>query len=113
MLELLSRDRTVVRMNKIAFCVCLRRNGNSTINRFPELHPQLSKRLRQEVDQGEAIARVSVDIKWCFVAQGYPSLCSPMDCRPPDFSALGILQARILEWVTVPSSSRGSSQLRN
>ena len=31
------------------------------------------------------------------------------DCRPPGSSVLGILQARILEWVAV-SSSRGSSQ---
>ena len=32
-----------------------------------------------------------------------------MDCRPPGSSVHGILQARILEWVAVPSS-RGSSQ---
>ena len=35
-----------------------------------------------------------------------------MDCSPPDSSVHGILQARILEWVTVPSSS-GSSQRRD
>ena len=34
-----------------------------------------------------------------------------MDCRPPGFSILGILQARILEWVAMPSS-RGSSPFR-
>ena len=33
----------------------------------------------------------------------------PMDCSPPDSSVHGILQARILEWVAMPSS-RGSSQ---
>ena len=27
------------------------------------------------------------------------TLCGPMDCSPPGFSVLGILQARILEWV--------------
>ena len=32
-----------------------------------------------------------------------------MDCSPPDSSAHGIFQARILEWVAI-SSSRGSSQ---
>ena len=26
--------------------------------------------------------------------------CCPVDCRPPAFSVHGILQARILEWVT-------------
>ena len=41
--------------------------------------------------------------------QSCPTLCDPMDCSPPDSSVHGILQARILEWVTVPSS-RGSSQ---
>ena len=35
-------------------------------------------------------------------------LCNPMDYSPPGFSVHGILQARILEWVAMPSS-RGSS----
>ena len=34
--------------------------------------------------------------------------CNLLDCTPPGFSVHGILQARILEWVAVPSS-RGSS----
>ena len=37
------------------------------------------------------------------------TLCHAMDCSPPGFSVLGILQARLLEWVAI-SSSRGSSQ---
>ena len=37
------------------------------------------------------------------------TLCNPMDCSPPDFSVHGVLQARTLEWVVMPSS-RGSSQ---
>ena len=37
-----------------------------------------------------------------------PTLCDPMDCSPPGASVYGILQARILEWVAMPSS-RGSS----
>ena len=40
------------------------------------------------------------------------TLCDPMDCSPPGSSVHGILQARILEWVAMPSS-RGSSQSRN
>ena len=39
--------------------------------------------------------------------QSYLTLCNPMDCSPPCSSVHGILQARILEWVAVPSS-RGS-----
>ena len=37
-------------------------------------------------------------------AQASPTLCNPMDCGPPASSVRGILQARILEWVAVPSS---------
>ena len=39
--------------------------------------------------------------------QPCPTLCDPMDCRPPGSSVHGILQARVLEWVAM-SSSRGS-----
>ena len=38
------------------------------------------------------------------VAQSCLTLCDPMDCSPPDFSAHGILQARILEWVAISFS---------
>ena len=43
--------------------------------------------------------------------QSCPTLCNPMDHSPPGSSVHGILQARILEWVAMPSS-RGSSQPR-
>ena len=46
------------------------------------------------------------------VTQSCPTLCDPMDCSSPGSSVHGILQARILEWVAVPSS-RGSSQPRD
>ena len=39
-------------------------------------------------------------------------LFDPMDCSLPGSSGHGILQARVLEWVAVPSS-RGSSQPRD
>ena len=32
------------------------------------------------------------------------TLCNPVDCSPPGSSVHGILQARILEWVAMPSS---------
>ena len=40
------------------------------------------------------------------------TLHDPMDCNPPGSSVHGILQARILEWVAMPSS-RESSQSRD
>ena len=36
--------------------------------------------------------------------QSCPTLCDPMDNSLPGSSVHGILQARILEWVTMPSS---------
>ena len=41
-----------------------------------------------------------------------PTLCDPTDCSPPGSSAHGLLQARIVEWVTM-TSSRGSSHPRD
>ena len=35
------------------------------------------------------------------VTQSCPTLCDPLDCSPPGSSVHGILQARILEWVTI------------
>ena len=45
----------------------------------------------------------------CLVAQSCPTLCDPVDCNPPGSSIHGILQARILEWVAVSSSSSSLS----
>ena len=43
-----------------------------------------------------------VNIPCC--AQLCPTLWDPMDCSPPGSSVHGILWARILEWVAMPSS---------
>ena len=48
----------------------------------------------------------------CLVTQLCPALCDPTDCSLPGYSVHGISQARILEWVTMPSS-RGSSHPRD
>ena len=49
----------------------------------------------------------------CSVAQSCPTLCDPLDFNPPGSSlSMGILQARILEWVAMPSY-KGSSQPRD
>ena len=40
--------------------------------------------------------------------QPCPTLCNPVDCRSPGSSVHGILQARILEWVFMPSSRASS-----
>ena len=48
----------------------------------------------------------------CLVAQLCPTLCDPMDYRPPGSSVHAIVQARILECVAMPTS-RGSLQPRD
>ena len=40
--------------------------------------------------------------------QSYLTLWDSMDCSPPGLSVHGILQAKVLEWVAMPSS-KGSS----
>ena len=56
------------------------------------------------------------DTHVCYVCakslQLYPTLWGPMDCSPPGSSVRGILLARILEWVAMPSC-RGFSQPRD
>ena len=41
---------------------------------------------------------------WSEVTQSCPTLCDPIDCSPPGSSVHGILQARILEWVSISFS---------
>ena len=60
-----------------------------------------------------AFLEISVYIKTCCsVPEPCSTLCNPVDCSPPGFSVHEILQARILEWVAMPSS-RGSSRPRD
>ena len=52
---------------------------------------------------------LTLDVCWAEVArlvtQSCPTLCGPMDCSLPGSSVHGVLQARILEWVAISSSS--------
>ena len=56
--------------------------------------------------------QVSINRCCCLIAWSCPTLCDPMDCSPSGSSVHGILQARILEWVAMPSC-RASSQPRD
>ena len=53
-----------------------------------------------------------LDMYACSVTQSCPALCGPMDYSPPGSSVPGILQARVLEWVAMPSC-RGSARPRD
>ena len=46
------------------------------------------------------------------VAQSCPTLSDPMDCSPPGSSIHGIFQARVLEWVPLPSPSLIATQFQ-
>ena len=66
------------------------------------------------IGSSEQVLRKEKAFKWdecyvcvCSIAQVCPSLCNPVDCRPPGSSVHGILRERILEWVAI-SYSRGS-----
>ena len=67
--------------------------------------------------KGQSQYLVHVLCVLCLVVQSCPTLsrltfCDPMDCSPPGSCVHGTLQARILEWVVMPSS-RESSQPRD
>ena len=53
-------------------------------------------------------AEESAQFRSVLVAHSCPTLCDPLDCSLPGSSGHGILQARILEWGTMPSSRRSS-----
>ena len=51
-------------------------------------------------------------VRACWLLQSCPTVCEPVDCSPPGSSVHGILQARLLEWIAMPSS-KGSSWPRD
>ena len=67
---------------------------------------------RRKTDPYISIQRFGFSITRVLSPISRVQLCDPMDCSPPGFSVHGILQARILEWVAMPSST-GSSQPRD
>ena len=48
----------------------------------------------------------------CVLAQSCPTVCDLMECSPPGSPVHGVLQARILGWVSI-SCSKESSQPRD
>ena len=90
-----SCDQTVRRR---VVCLGLVENGNKGLFSPPPL-PFLSVILECSAVHANSL-------------QSCPTLCDPMDCSLPISSVHGILWARILKWVAMPSS-RGSSQPRD
>ena len=46
-----------------------------------------------------------MNVTTVLVAQLCLTLCDPTDCSSPGFSVQGILQARLLEWIAIPTVS--------
>ena len=86
-------------------------NGNSTFPVFFKLRSIVVQLLYNVVlvsttQQSKSVIHTRVCVCVCVRAmwlQSYPTLCDPVDCRPPSFSIHEILQARILEWVAILS----------
>ena len=72
----------------------------------------LSFKLPAELRGGTAGVEVTILSLCAKSLQAYLTLCNPMDCSLPGSPVRGILQARLLEWVAMPSS-RGFSQPGN
>ena len=90
--------------------------GRNPVNRRPE--SRWERPSHREVSPGSLgwpwpQWHIAKDERWshAVVVQllSHVWLCNTMDCSPPGSSVHGILQARILEWVALPSSM-GSSQ---
>ena len=67
---------------------------------------------REILEQFLKLATYSMRQVHAKLLQLFPTLCDPMDCSLLGSSVHGIIQARILEWVAMPSS-RGSSGPRD
>ena len=65
-----------------------------------------NKKLLEEVEGGEDVCVHAKSLQSCL------TLCDPTEYSPPGSSVHEILQARIVEWVAMPSS-RASSRPRD
>ena len=74
---------------------------------------QILRNLKLKMEEGLWILLFTLCVCMCVKSpQLHPTLCHPMNCSPPGSSVHGILPARPLEWVAMPSS-RGSPQPRD
>ena len=88
--------------------------GPEQLSNLSKVTQQIEGRTRfrsQGADFGSHLFLCLLKVK-VLAAQLCPTFCYPMDGNPPDSSVHGILQARILQWVAIPSF-RGSFQLRD
>ena len=81
----------------------------SSQGQMKRLKTQILCFLTSNRDQISINQKLSPNVRMCDQSlEPCLTLCDPMNCSPSDSSVHGIFQARILEWVAMPSS-RGSS----
>ena len=85
------------RITFLYFIHYIKMEGKSLLN-MPPFQYYLRK-FRYLLDCGTSCLKVKV-AALCLTP------CGPVDCSPPGASVHGIFQARILEWVAIPSSRR-------
>ena len=79
--------------------------GQGTRSHMPQLRIHMSKLQIECATTKTWYSQIYMCVCVCAKSlQSCPSLCDTMDCSLPGSSVHGILQARILEWVVMPSS---------
>ena len=81
-------------------CILLILEGNKPGAACSHFPPMRCSRI-EKLSHGDIIWSLTVKV---LVTQSCPTLCVPIDCYLPGSSVLGILQARLLEWVATPFS---------
>ena len=81
-----------------------REPGNVTHSLGKRQSIYANSEMTQMLKLSDKDCKVTIINALCLVAQLCLTLCDSMDHSPPGFSSMGFLQARILEWVAMPSS---------
>ena len=78
-----------------------REEGEKRVETYLKKEWQNFSNLRKKMD---IYIQKTSSVQLSSVAQSCSTLCNPMDYSPPGSSVHGILQEKILEWVTIPFS---------
>ena len=71
-----------------------------TSSQIPNLQQSSLNYLLLALSDPQTVSPERLQVK-VVAAQSFPTLCDAMDCSPPGSSVHGILQARLLDWITV------------
>ena len=103
------KSRITIRFSHSTSGCLLKTNENTTLKRYMHLmFTEIVFIIDKMWKQLKCLWRDEKYVVCAKSPQSCPTLCNPMKYSQPGSSVHGILQARILEWVAIPSS-RGSS----